>query len=117
MIKTINFFKGKKADKKIMIIPMVIALLTMFATPVYGAAVDIGGVLNNVIEFIGWGMIVIGALTLLWGLFQLATSIGTNNPNERQNAIMMIIGGGLAIIVGGGALTILGPFLANPPTF
>ncbi|MDF9409926.1 TrbC/VirB2 family protein [Pelotomaculum isophthalicicum JI] len=78
--------------KRVFTVCCALALLTLFATPVYAAG-DPLQVVNNLSEFI-FGLIrAIGMILLGFGIVQIGLSLKSHDPSQRANGFLTLAGG------------------------
>jgi len=92
------------------------AIITL-TEPVYANGnVDIGDIITNVIEFLSWGVGVIGALIVIFGMVTLGKGISSDSASDQRKGILGIVGG-LIIVAVGILIGTAGPTWIVPPSF
>jgi len=90
-------------------------IIAAFSTPVYASGI-IDTVIDNMVEFLAWGVGIIGGMIAIFGLITLGLAFSADNAAEKQKAIMMIVGGIIVVAVGV-LIGTVGPQILTPPSF
>lgn len=84
--------KLKKAEKGLKYFYVFLVLL-FITTNVYAAGDDPMSVINNLSDFIFSIMRVVGAILTGFGIMQFGLSFKSQDPSQRSNGVLQIVGG------------------------